>query len=117
MFTRYVLYISTSPSVQTRSTLNLKAETFSLMPAKVGVMTEREKEEERNAPGVCGQQQDGQEADDVRFSAIFVLIKGASMIVGACLIMDDRALESIVLVSAGVFFMGCGIAGLLESCS
>jgi hypothetical protein len=114
-FTRDVLCISTSPSVQTRPSLNLKAGTFSLMPAKVGAMAEKEKEEKRNAPDVCGQQPDAQEADDVRFSAIFILIKGASMIAGAYLIMDDRALESIVLVAAGIFFAGCGIAGLLES--
>ena len=61
----------------------------------------------------CEQQTDRQHTADVRASAIFVLIKAASMLAGAYLLRDDYVTEAIVLAAAGLFFAGCGIAGLL----
>jgi hypothetical protein len=69
---------------------------------------------EANTPGTC-EDSKRQYTNDVRSSAIFILIKGSSMIIGAYFFMNDHTLEGVVLGAAGVFFMGCGIAGLLDS--
>jgi len=66
-------------------------------------------------PESCDQETDLQQAADSHASAIFVLIKAASMLIGAYLLLDDRATEAIVLAAAGLFFTGYGIAGLLAS--